>query len=268
MLRYGFIAAGNIIRPMHRGAEMSDDYNSSEIGIFDINEDVLKDYASRGYKTFSNMTELVNNSEIIVLGVTPKVINIIIDELAACYRPGQLMLTVVTGVEQDYYTEKLGIDCKVVICMPNISSEVGMGAFAISRNPNCTDEDVAKTTEILTQCGAVEEIPDGKMSEILPFNGSAPGFFYHIANLMKIEACKYGLDPETAVRLFAQTMKGSAEMILKSDLTLDELEGVLRLPGGATVTALEKIESMGFDDIYSEFVKVSVEHCRKLGQQK
>ena len=27
MLRYGFIAAGNIIRSMHRGAEMNEDYN-------------------------------------------------------------------------------------------------------------------------------------------------------------------------------------------------------------------------------------------------
>ena len=44
MLRYGFIAAGNIIRAMHRGAEMNKDYNPAEIGIYDINEEVRKDY--------------------------------------------------------------------------------------------------------------------------------------------------------------------------------------------------------------------------------
>ena len=42
MLRYGFIAAGNIIRSMHRGAEMNEDYNPAEIGIYDINEEVRK----------------------------------------------------------------------------------------------------------------------------------------------------------------------------------------------------------------------------------
>lgn len=42
MLRYGFIAAGNIIRAMHRGAEMNKDYNPAEIGIYDINEEVRK----------------------------------------------------------------------------------------------------------------------------------------------------------------------------------------------------------------------------------
>ncbi len=267
MLRYGFIAAGNIIRAMHRGAELNKDYDPSEIGIYDINDEVLKTYEAKGYKTFHSMTELVNNSEMLVLGVTPKVVGLIIDELKACYRPGQLMLTVVTGVEQPWYTKHLGEDCKVVICMPNMSSQVGCGAFAVSRNKNCTDEDVEQVTSILRQCGAVEEIPDGKMAEILPFNGSAPGFFYHISNLMVKEAAKYGLDPETAVRLFAQTMKGSAEMILSSDLSLKELETALRLPGGATVTALEKIESMGFDAMYEEFVRVSVEHCKKLGNQ-
>ena len=56
-------------------------------------------------------------------------------------------------------------------------------------------------------------------------------------------------------------------MILSSDISLKDLETALRLPGGATVTALEKIESMGFDAMYEEFVKTSVEHCRKLGNQ-
>ena len=267
MLRYGFIAAGNIIRAMHRGAELNAEYKTSEIGIFDINEEVRKDYASRGYATFDNMKELVDNSEMLVLGVTPKVVGLIIDELKACYRPGQLMLTVVTGVEQPWYTEHLGEDCKVVICMPNMSSQVGAGAFAVSRNANCTDEDVENVTAILRLCGLVEEIPDGRMAEILPFNGSAPGFFYHISNLMVKEAAKYGLDPDTAIRLFAQTMKGSAQMILSSDISLKDLETALRLPGGATVTALEKIESMGFDAMYEEFVRVSVEHCKELGKQ-
>lgn len=267
MLRYGFIAAGNIIRAMHRGAELQEGYNPSEIGIYDINEEVLADYASKGYVTFDKMKDLVDHSEMLVLGVTPKVAGYIIDELKACYRPGQLMLTVVTGVEQPWYTEHLGEDCKVVICMPNMGSQVGAGAFAVSRNQNCTDEDVEKVTEILRVCGIVEEIPDGKMAEILPFNGSAPGFFYHISNLMVKEAARYGLDPDKAIRLFAQTMKGSAEMILSSDLSLKELETALRLPGGATVTALERIESMGFDAMYEEFVRVSVEHCKKLGNQ-
>ncbi len=267
MLHYGFIAAGNIIRAMHRGAELNKDYDPSEIGIYDISEDVRKDYASRGYATFDTMKELVDNSEMLVLGVTPKVIGLIIDELKACYRPGQLLLTVVTGVEQPWYTEHLGDDCKVVICMPNMSSQVGAGAFAVSRNKNCTDEDVENVTAILRSCGLVEEIPDGKMAEILPFNGSAPGFFYHISNLMVKEAEKLGLDPVKAVSLFAQTMKGSAEMILSSDMSLKDLEAALRLPGGATVTALEKIESMGFDDMYKEFVKVSVDHCKELGNQ-
>lgn len=267
MLRYGFIAAGNIIRVMHKGAELNKEYNSAEIGIYDVNPEVLKNYEAKGYKTFTTMKDLVDNSEMLVLGVTPKVAGLIIDELANCYRPGQLMLTVVTGIEQPWYTQHLGQDCKVVICMPNMSSQVGEGAFAVSRNTNCTDEDVEKVTQILRICGLVEEIPDGMMAEVLPFNGSAPGFFYHISNLMVKEAEELGLNGEVAVRLFAQTMKGSAQMILSSDISLQDLETALRLPGGATVTALEKIESMGFDDLFREFVKVSVEHCRELGKQ-
>lgn len=267
MVRYGFIAAGNIIRALLRGAELNKDFNTSEIGIFDISEDVRKDYASRGYTIYDNMKDLIINSEMLVLGVTPRVVGKIIDELAENMRPDQLMLTVVTGVEQPWYAKHLGEGCKVVICMPNMSSQVGEGAFAVSRSKSCTDEDVDKVCAILRSCGLVEEIPDGMMAEVLPFNGSAPGFFYHISNLMVKEAKKLGFDSETAIRLFAQTMKGSAEMILSSDTSLEDLETALRLPGGATVTALEKIESMGFDGIFEEFVRVSVARCKELGNQ-
>ncbi len=267
MLRYGFIAAGNIIQAMHRGAEKSRDYDPAQIGIFDISEAVREDYAARGYKTFDNMKELIGQSEMLVLGVTPKVIGRIIDELAHNIRPEQILLTVVTGIEQPWYEAHLGKGCKVVVCMPNMSSRVGEGAFAVSRSASCTDDDVYQVCEILRRCGLVEEIPDGMMAEILPFNGSAPGFFYHISNLMVKEAEKLGLNPDTAIRLFAETMKGSAEMILSSDMSLEELEKALRLPGGATVTALEKIEAMGFDAIFQEFVRVSVEHCKELGKQ-
>ena len=267
MVRYGFIAAGNIIRALLKGAERNPDFNTSEIGIYDISEAVRNDYAARGYVIYDNMKDLIIHSEMLVLGVTPRVVGLIIDELAANMRPEQLMLTVVPGVEQPWYAEHLGEGCKVVICMPNMSSQVGEGAFAVSRSASCTDEDVDKVCSILRSCGIVEEIPDGMMAEILPFNGSAPGFFYHISNLMVKEAEKLGFSGDTAIRLFAQTMKGSAEMILSSGTSLQDLETVLRLPGGATVTALEKIESMGFDAIFEEFVRVSVAHCKELGKQ-
>lgn len=188
MLRYGFIAAGNIIRAMHRGAEMNKDYNPAEIGIYDINEEVRKDYAARGYATFDNMKDLIDNSEMLVLGVTPKVVGFIIDELAANIRPEQVMLTVVTGVEQAWYEEKLGKGHKVVICMPNMSSQVGEGAFAVSRSEACTDEDVDNVCAILRSCGLVEEIPDGMMAEILPFNGSCSWILLPLAKLMVKEA--------------------------------------------------------------------------------
>jgi pyrroline-5-carboxylate reductase len=36
------------------------------------------------------MKELIDNSEMLVLGVTPKVVGFIIDELAENYRPGDV----------------------------------------------------------------------------------------------------------------------------------------------------------------------------------
>ena len=104
------------------------------------------------------------------------------------------------------------------------------------------------------------------MTEVVAFNGSAPGYFYHMANVVVKEALKYGFDENTAARLFAQSMKGSAETILNSGMTIDTLEGKLRLPGGTTIAALDKMEELGFDRCLQEGLKACIDRCRELGK--
>ena len=75
-----------------------------------------------------------------------------------------------------------------------------------------------------------------------------------------------GMDENTALRLFAQTMKGSAETLLSSGMSAEALENKLRLPGGTTLAALDKMDELGFDTCLKEGVKACVDRCRELGQ--
>ncbi|MDP4127793.1 MAG: pyrroline-5-carboxylate reductase dimerization domain-containing protein, partial [Bacillota bacterium] len=74
------------------------------------------------------------------------------------------------------------------------------------------------------------------------------------------------LGESIALRLFSQTMKGSAEMLLNSGMSAEMLEDKLRLPGGTTLAALDKMDELGFDRCLKEAVRACVARCKELAQ--
>ena len=63
-----------------------------------------------------------------------------------------------------------------------------------------------------------------------------------------LRAVQHGVDEQDALRLFCQTMIGSAEMLLRGDKTPAELIKAVCSPGGTTLAAMEVLETR---DLYS-----------------
>lgn len=262
----GFIGGGNIVKAILSGVDQSGKYARDQIGIFDIAESVRDDFASKGYGVYASIGALVRETSIIVVAVTPQVIGKVAGEIREGFTPDKVILSVAAGIDNRWYEEQIHSGCKSVRCMPTLTAQEGMGSFAVSRSKSCGDEDYRAVYDFLGSCGIVEEIPEELMTEVVAFNGSAPGYFYHMANVVVKEATGYGFDENTAIRLFAQSMKGSAETMLRSGMTIDELEGKLRLPGGTTLAALERMEELGFDRCLKEGVRACIDRCQELGK--
>lgn len=262
----GFIGAGNITRAIVEGVEKSGVYPAKQIGIYDISEKALNDFVAKGYTAFNSIEELVKEAQVVVVAVTPQVIGSIAPQIKSSATPATVFLSVAAGISIQWFQERLGRDCKVVRCMPTLTAQAGLGAFAVTRADTVTNGDYREIERFLTNCGLVEEIPEDLMCQVVPINGSAPGYFYHMTRVVVAEAVRLGLEQNTALRLFAQTMKGSAETLLNSGLTPEELEGKLRLAGGTTVAALEKMEELGFDRCLEEGVRACYHRCVELGK--
>lgn len=261
-----FIGAGNIVRAILAGVEKSGVYTPDQIGIFDVSEAVREDFQKQGYAVYSSIGELVKEAPVVVMAVTPQVIGSIMEEVKSTYTSDTVILSVAAGIGTDWFQKRLGDGCKAVRCMPTLTAQEGMGSFAVSRTANMSEKDFSEVDRFLSSCGIVEEIPESLMNEVVALNGSAPGYFYHMANVIVEEAVKMGFDKTTAMRLFAQTMKGSAETLLNSGMSGELLESKLRLPGGTTLAALDKMDELGFDTCLQEGVKACVNRCKELSQ--
>jgi pyrroline-5-carboxylate reductase len=262
----GCIGAGNIVKAILSGVENSGNYTQETIGIFDVSRQVCEEYKSNGYTIYESIEELVKGSGLVVVAVTPQIVASIMDNLKSSVSADTVLLSLVTGISNDWYLERLGPNCKVVRCMPTLTAQVGLGAFAVTRAATVSYDDYKEVDHFLTSCGIVEEIPESLMCEVVPINGSAPAYFFHITRVVVEEAIRMGLSDNVALRLFAQTMKGSAEMLLNSGINAEALEGKLRLPGAATVAALDKMDELGLVACLQEGIKACVAQCRELGK--
>ncbi|SCM83822.1 Pyrroline-5-carboxylate reductase [uncultured Sporomusa sp.] len=261
----GCIGAGNIVKALLAGVEKSGVYFPNRIGIFDVSQKVCDDFREKGYTVFSSIDDLVKSARVVVVAVTPQVIDSIMQQIKNALSADTIFLSLAAGVSIKWYQEQLGKDCKVIRCMPTLTAQVGLGAFAVSRAETVADDDYKAVECFLSSCGIVEEIPESLMCEVVPINGSAPAYFYHMTRVILKEAVHMGFDEDTALRLFAQTMKGSAEMLLNSGMSAEMLEDKLRLKGGTTLAALDKMDELGFDRCLTEGIKACVSRCKELG---
>ena len=97
------------------------------------------------------------------------------------------------------------------------------------------------------------------MKEIIAVNGSSPAFIYLYAKAFIDYAKSEGIDGDTALRLFAKSLEGSAEMLTSSGKSVDELIKMVSSPGGTTLAGLSALYEGGLEAM----TKDCCERCTK-----
>ena len=97
--------------------------------------------------------------------------------------------------------------------------------------------------------GETAVIPSDKMNEIIAINGSSPAFIYLFTKGSVDYAVKEGISDDTALKLFCASLKGAADMMLKSDFGIDQLIKMVSSPGGTTLAGLKEFEKNNFLEI-------------------
>ena len=75
-----------------------------------------------------------------------------------------------------------------------------------------------------------------------------------------------GLPRDVATRLAAQTLLGSAKMVLETGLHTGALKDMVTSPGGTTIEGLQELEKGGVRAALINAVRAATEKSRKLGQ--
>lgn len=159
--------------------------------------------------------------------------------------------------------QKLGFDAKVVRVMPNTPLLLGYGASALARVAPTSEEEFSFCCDIFRASGGIAVIDEAQMNAVISVNGSTPAYLYQIAQHFIAYAVEQGIEEEVALRLFAQTMVGSAKMMTDSGFSLEELIRMVSSKGGTTIAGLESFREDGLE----KMIKKACDCCTKRAEK-
>jgi pyrroline-5-carboxylate reductase len=213
-------------------------------------------------------TEAVENATFVVVAVKPADVEAVMGELARAAGAAendsaeQVFVTVAAGITITYFESRLPAGTPVVRAMPNAAALVGAGVTALAKGRFVTAPQLEEVSALFDAVGGVLTVPESQMDAVTALSGSGPAYFFLMVEALVDAGVAAGLSREVATDLTAQTIAGSAAMLLErmdqdrrpgqgealgagADATAAQLRATITSPGGTTAAALRELERGG-----------------------
>ena len=108
--------------------------------------------------------------------------------------------------------------CRLVRVMPNTPCLVGASASAYAAGPGATAADVQLVGRLFNAVGRAFAVPEKLLDAVTGLSGSGPAFVFVMIEALSDGGVRMGLPRDLATQLAAQTVLGSAKMLLETGL--------------------------------------------------
>lgn len=127
-----------------------------------------------------------------------------------------------------------------------------------------TKEDQQELLAIFKSFGEAEVVSDYLMDVVTGLSGSGPAFVYMFIEALADGAVAEGMSRPNAYKFAAQTVLGSAKVVLETGKHPGELKDMVSSPGGTTIAGVKSLENDGFRASVINAVVAATEKSRTL----
>lgn len=264
----GFIGGGNMAAALVKGLLHSKVVPPERVIVSDVKEERLQQlHDKHGVRTTTDNLELVRGADVVVLSVKPQVIDKVLGAIGAHVRPEQLVVSVAAGVPVAAMEARLPEGARVVRTMPNTPATVDAGATAIAPGTHATEEDLEIAHELFAAVGRVVTLDESLLDAVTGLSGSGPAYVMLMIEALADGGVKVGLHRDTALLLAAQTVYGSAKLLLETGEHPGRLKDMVTSPGGTAIAGLHTLESGGLRRTLIDAVEAATNRAATLGEQ-
>ncbi len=241
----GFIGCGNMGLAMVQGIIQKKFTSPKQLIVSTKSPTPRDEITALGVHFTNDNNEVVKNADIVFLAVKPHLYQEVIKSLDKTLFHDKIFVSIAAGISIAFLEEHLGKNVKILRTMPNTPAMVGAGVTALCPNKNITQRELEVLTEMLSCLGLVVPVKEEQFDSIVALCGSSPAYMFLVLEAMADAAVLTGLNRQTAYQLAAQSMLGSARLLLDSKKHPAQLKDMVTSPAGTTIEAVRVLEEKG-----------------------
>ncbi len=262
MYKLGFIGCGNMGGALITAAAKT--LKKGEIAVCDLDSEKVARFEREYGVVGVDMQTLAKESDFVVLGVKPQVLDKVVAPIADVLRARKdvTIVTMAAGVSIAGVRAFIGGELPTVRIMPNTPVEVGEGMILYALS-GVSEEKHAAFRKYFEKAGKFDRIAEERIDGGSALSGCGPAFVYAFAQALAAGAEKCGVPKEKAALYTAQTLKGAAEMLLTHG-DPQALKEAVCSPNGTTIAGIRALESTSFHEDVMRTVETSYKRTLEL----
>ena len=268
MKKIGFIGMGNMGYAILKG--LLQVFDKTELILTDANQERAEAVSREtGVEAAGDNQSCASQAEFVVLAVKPQFYHMVLDDVKDIIKKEQIIISIAPSVTIADLKAALGQDKRIVRAMPNTPALVGMGVTGVCYDrKEFTQEEEAVIRTFFESFGTMELVEERLINAVVCASGSSPAYVYMFIEALADSAVKYGLPRDTAYRMAAQAVMGSAKMVLETGEHPGTLKDRVCSPGGTTIAAVSALEEHGFRSAVIKAADACYEKCLNMKEQK
>jgi pyrroline-5-carboxylate reductase len=221
--------------------------------------------AATGAPATADNKEVVSKSDILILAVKPQTLPTLLKEIAPAVTDHHVVISIAAGVTLKQIGEGLLANYRALRVMPNTPCLLGASAAGFAAGPGALPDDIALVETLFNAVGKAYPMAESSLDAVTGLSGSGPAFVYVMIEAMADGGVRMGLPRDVALALAAQTVMGSARMVLETKQHPAALKDAVASPGGTTIAGLHALERGGFRAAIMDAVEAATQRSRELG---
>jgi pyrroline-5-carboxylate reductase len=266
-LRLGFLGAGKMATALAKGFIQAGIVKADSLLASDPYENARVAIAKEaGIGTTARNAEVPAFASVLLLAVKPDQVNDALAEIKPHFTANHLLISIAAGVPTARLEAGLPDGARVVRVMPNTPALVSASASAFAPGKAARPEDNALTEQLFSAVGVALRVKESLLDAVTGLSGSGPAYVFLLIEALSDGGVAAGLPRDVATKLAAQTLFGSAKLLLESGQHPGALKDMVTSPGGTTIDGLHELEKAGVRGALISAVRAASEKSKRLGQ--
>lgn len=209
--------------------------------------------------------QVAGKADILFLAIKPIFFPEVIAEIRDAVRPETLIVSIAAGRDLMFLQSAFSRpECRIIRCMPNTPALVLEGCTGVCAGENVPEEELEKVLALLRSFGTASVVPERLMDAVVGVSGSSPAYVFLFIEAMADAAVAAGMPRKQAYEFAAQSVLGSAKMVLETGKHPGELKDMVCSPGGTTIQAVKVLEEKGMRAAVMDAMEACIEKSKSM----